>query len=173
LETGILFGINQIKKHPEPRRAMPLMKLRDDTSSGELASATLFVTSLRTCLIRAGGHIRHCENSVAGAANIVLRAYYWIVMRAPRRGERKSRESHKKLKPKPKTESKSWQRRNMARKEKQVVIVGASVLGVATLARSSTSTDRACSGAMQLIVPTMSGALALDDESCPKEWMLP
>jgi hypothetical protein len=30
-----------------------------------------------------------------------------------------SRESHKKLKPKPKTESKSWQTRNMARKEKQ------------------------------------------------------
>ena len=29
------------------------------------------------------------------------------------------RESHKKLKPKPKTESKSWQTRNMARKEKQ------------------------------------------------------
>jgi hypothetical protein len=31
----------------------------------------------------------------------------------------KTRESHKKLKPKPKTESKSWQTRNMARKEKQ------------------------------------------------------
>jgi len=31
----------------------------------------------------------------------------------------KSRESHKKLKPKPKTESKSWQTRNAARKEKQ------------------------------------------------------
>ena len=30
-----------------------------------------------------------------------------------------SRESQKKLKPKPKTESKSWQTRNMARKEKQ------------------------------------------------------
>jgi len=30
-----------------------------------------------------------------------------------------SRESRKKLKPKPKTESKSWQTRNMARKEKQ------------------------------------------------------
>jgi len=30
-----------------------------------------------------------------------------------------SRESHKKLKPKPKTENKSWQTRNMARKEKQ------------------------------------------------------
>jgi hypothetical protein len=30
-----------------------------------------------------------------------------------------SRESHKKLKPKPKTESKSWQTRNMARKDKQ------------------------------------------------------
>ena len=30
-----------------------------------------------------------------------------------------SRESHKKLKPKPKTEQKSWQTRNMARKEKQ------------------------------------------------------
>ena len=30
-----------------------------------------------------------------------------------------SRESHKKLKPKPKTESKSWQTRNTARKEKQ------------------------------------------------------
>jgi inorganic pyrophosphatase len=29
------------------------------------------------------------------------------------------RESHKKLKPKPKTESKSWQTRNAARKEKQ------------------------------------------------------
>jgi hypothetical protein len=31
----------------------------------------------------------------------------------------KTRESHKKLKPKPKTESKSWQTRNAARKEKQ------------------------------------------------------
>ena len=31
----------------------------------------------------------------------------------------KTRESRKKLKPKPKTESKSWQARNMARKEKQ------------------------------------------------------
>jgi hypothetical protein len=31
----------------------------------------------------------------------------------------KTRESHKKLKPKPKTEQKSWQTRNMARKEKQ------------------------------------------------------
>jgi hypothetical protein len=30
-----------------------------------------------------------------------------------------SRRSHKKLKPKPKTDSKSWQTRNMARKEKQ------------------------------------------------------
>ncbi len=30
-----------------------------------------------------------------------------------------SRLSHKKLKPKPKTESKSWQTRNEARKEKQ------------------------------------------------------
>ena len=30
-----------------------------------------------------------------------------------------TRESRKKLKPKPKTESKSWQTRNMARKEKQ------------------------------------------------------
>jgi hypothetical protein len=30
-----------------------------------------------------------------------------------------SRESRKKLKPKPKTESKSWQTRNTARKEKQ------------------------------------------------------
>ena len=30
-----------------------------------------------------------------------------------------SRESHKKLKPKPKTEHKSWQTRNAARKEKQ------------------------------------------------------
>jgi hypothetical protein len=30
-----------------------------------------------------------------------------------------SRESQKKLKPKPKTEKKSWQARNMARKEKQ------------------------------------------------------
>ena len=29
------------------------------------------------------------------------------------------RESHKKLKPKPKTEGKSWQTRNAARKEKQ------------------------------------------------------
>ena len=29
------------------------------------------------------------------------------------------RESKKKLKPKPKTESKSWQTRNLARKEKQ------------------------------------------------------
>lgn len=31
----------------------------------------------------------------------------------------KSRDSHKKLKPKPKTEGKSWQTRNAARKEKQ------------------------------------------------------
>ena len=31
----------------------------------------------------------------------------------------KTRESRKKLKPKPKTESKSWQTRNAARKEKQ------------------------------------------------------
>jgi hypothetical protein len=31
----------------------------------------------------------------------------------------KSRDSHKKLKPKPKTEGKSWQTRNLARKEKQ------------------------------------------------------
>jgi hypothetical protein len=31
----------------------------------------------------------------------------------------KARDSHKKLKPKPKTESKSWQTRNAARKEKQ------------------------------------------------------
>lgn len=31
----------------------------------------------------------------------------------------KSRDSHKRLKPKPKTEHKSWQTRNMARKEKQ------------------------------------------------------
>jgi hypothetical protein len=31
----------------------------------------------------------------------------------------KSRESHKKLKPKPKTDSKSWQTRNTARKDKQ------------------------------------------------------
>jgi hypothetical protein len=31
----------------------------------------------------------------------------------------KTRESRKKLKPKPKTESKSWQTRNLARKEKQ------------------------------------------------------
>ena len=31
----------------------------------------------------------------------------------------KSRESRKKLKPKPKTEQKSWQTRNAARKEKQ------------------------------------------------------
>ena len=31
----------------------------------------------------------------------------------------RTRESHKKLKPKPKTESKSWQTRNLARKEKQ------------------------------------------------------
>jgi inorganic pyrophosphatase len=30
-----------------------------------------------------------------------------------------SRESHKKLKPKPKTEGKSWQTRNAARKDKQ------------------------------------------------------
>ena len=30
-----------------------------------------------------------------------------------------ARESHKKLKPKPKTEHKSWQTRNSARKEKQ------------------------------------------------------
>jgi hypothetical protein len=31
----------------------------------------------------------------------------------------KTRASHKKLKPKPKTESKSWQTRNAARKDKQ------------------------------------------------------
>ncbi len=31
----------------------------------------------------------------------------------------KSRDSHKKLKPKPKTEGKSWQTRNAARKDKQ------------------------------------------------------
>ena len=31
----------------------------------------------------------------------------------------KARDSHKKLKPKPKTESKSWQTRNAARKDKQ------------------------------------------------------
>jgi hypothetical protein len=31
----------------------------------------------------------------------------------------KSRDSHKKLKPKPKKDSKSWQARNAARKEKQ------------------------------------------------------
>jgi hypothetical protein len=31
----------------------------------------------------------------------------------------KTRESRKKLKPKPKTESKSWQTRNAARKDKQ------------------------------------------------------
>ena len=31
----------------------------------------------------------------------------------------KSRDSHKRLKPKPKTEGKSWQTRNTARKEKQ------------------------------------------------------
>jgi hypothetical protein len=30
-----------------------------------------------------------------------------------------TRDSHKKLKPKPKTEQKSWQTRNAARKEKQ------------------------------------------------------
>jgi len=30
-----------------------------------------------------------------------------------------SRQSHKRLKPKPKTEQKSWQTRNAARKEKQ------------------------------------------------------
>ena len=30
-----------------------------------------------------------------------------------------TRESHKKLKPKPKTEGKSWQTRNAARKDKQ------------------------------------------------------
>ena len=30
-----------------------------------------------------------------------------------------SRESHKRLKPKPKTENKSWQTRNAARKDKQ------------------------------------------------------
>jgi hypothetical protein len=30
-----------------------------------------------------------------------------------------TRDSHKKLKPKPKTESKSWQTRNAARKDKQ------------------------------------------------------
>ena len=34
-------------------------------------------------------------------------------------GTPKSRDSHKKLKPKPKTEGKSWQTRNAARKEKQ------------------------------------------------------
>jgi hypothetical protein len=31
----------------------------------------------------------------------------------------KARDSHKKLKPKPKTENKSWQTRNAARKDKQ------------------------------------------------------
>jgi hypothetical protein len=31
----------------------------------------------------------------------------------------KARDSHKKLKPKPKTDTKSWQTRNQARKEKQ------------------------------------------------------
>ena len=31
----------------------------------------------------------------------------------------KARDSHKRLKPKPKTEGKSWQTRNAARKEKQ------------------------------------------------------
>ena len=31
----------------------------------------------------------------------------------------RSRESHKRLKPKPKTEGKSWQTRNTARKDKQ------------------------------------------------------
>jgi hypothetical protein len=31
----------------------------------------------------------------------------------------KARDSHKKLKPKPKTEGKSWQTRNAARKDKQ------------------------------------------------------
>ena len=30
-----------------------------------------------------------------------------------------SRDSHKKLKPKPKTDSKSWQTRNLSRKDKQ------------------------------------------------------
>ena len=37
----------------------------------------------------------------------------------------RSRESHKKLKPKLKTESKSWQTRNMARKEKQTAYAAA------------------------------------------------
>jgi len=45
-----------------------------------------------------------------------------------------TRESRKKLKPKPKTESKSWQTRNMARKEKQAA-------HAAKLA-SATDTDR-------------------------------
>ena len=35
-----------------------------------------------------------------------------------------TRESRKKLKPKPKTESKSWQTRNAARKEKQAAYAG-------------------------------------------------
>jgi hypothetical protein len=35
-----------------------------------------------------------------------------------------SRESKKKLKPKPKTESKSWQTRNAARKDKQAAYGG-------------------------------------------------
>ena len=38
-----------------------------------------------------------------------------------------ARESQKKLKPKPKTESKSWQTRNAARKEKQTAHAAKSV----------------------------------------------
>ena len=51
----------------------------------------------------------HCTD-VRGLADHVEGAY----MAAP-----KTRASHKKLQPKPKTESKSWQTRNAARKDKQ------------------------------------------------------
>jgi inorganic pyrophosphatase len=41
----------------------------------------------------------------------------------------KTRESHKKLKPKQKTESKSWQTRNAARKEKQAAYAATAAAG--------------------------------------------
>ena len=67
--------------------------------------------------------------SVSGLLNRVFRDDYTVsTTRRTNSAERghmattttpQSRASHKKLKAKPKTESKSWQTRNMARKEKQ------------------------------------------------------
>ena len=67
--------------------------------------------------------------SVSDLLNRVLRDDYTIstagLTNSTERGHMattttpQSRASHKKLKPKPKTESKSWQTRNTARKEKQ------------------------------------------------------